>query len=187
MATEAVSGVDEAVGSGVYVGVVDLGGVSYHDEFAVFAHSGDDGFGFEGGELLGFIEDEVALGNGAAADVAEGFDFYDAFFDEGFVGFTAGAAGEEVLGFGGFSFFAGGGASTGGGGEEEFEGVVDGLQPGAHFFIEGAGEVAEGFASHGDDWAADGEAAGGAFEYGVEAGGYGEECFSGAGVAVAGD
>ena len=72
------------------------------------------------------------------------------------------------------------------GAHEEVEGVVDGLEPGTHFFVEGAGEESE-LVAHGDDGAADGDAVVAAVEDFVEAGGDGDEGFAGAGVAVAGD
>ncbi len=185
LAFEAGAGVDEAVAEAVDVGVIDLGGVADEDEFGAAGHAGDDGFGFEGGELLGFVEDEEAVGDGAAADVAEGFDFEEALFDEGVVGFGGGVEVEGGRVF--FVLFAAGtGLGRAEGSHDDVEGVVDGLEPGAEFFVEGAGEEAEGFA-HGDDGAADGEAVVAALEDFAEAGGDGEEGFAGTGLAVAGD
>ncbi len=82
---QAVACVDEAVGVGVDVGVVDLGEVTNENHFGAFAHAGDQGFGFVRRELLGFIDDEDGSGNGASADVGDGFDFDEAGLDERFV------------------------------------------------------------------------------------------------------
>ena len=89
LAAEAVTGVDEAVGTRVDVGIVDLSGIADHDELGLLRHAGDDGFSLQGRELLSFVEDEEAVWDRAAADVAERLDFDDALFDEGFVGFRA--------------------------------------------------------------------------------------------------
>jgi len=84
---EAVAGVNQAVGAAVDVGIVDLRGVADHDELGVARHAGDDGFRLLRGELLGFVENEEAVGDGAAADVAERLDLEDALLHEDFVGF----------------------------------------------------------------------------------------------------
>ena len=78
---------DEAVGAAVDVGVVDLGRVADHDEFGTLRHTGDDGLGLEWGQLLGFVEDEEAVRDGAAADIAEGLDLKESTLDELLVGF----------------------------------------------------------------------------------------------------
>lgn len=98
LAAHALAGVDEAVAAAVDVGVVDLGGVADEDEFAASGHAGDDGFCFEWGKLLCFVEDEEAVWDAASADVAEGFDFDDAALDEGVVRGAGGLYGGVVFG-----------------------------------------------------------------------------------------
>lgn len=175
----AVASVDETIAAAIDVGMIDLIGIANHDEFGAFGHAGDDGFGFLGGELLGFVEDEKAVRDGASADVGEGFDFDDSLIDESVVGFLVRGF---VFALVAFAFWTLGGLGV----HEEIEGVVDRLQPGAHFFLEGAGQVSELF-THRDDGAADGEAIVVAGKHSVEAGGHGDEGFAGAGLSEAGD
>ncbi len=85
LALEAVAGIDEAVAATVDIRVVDLAGIADHDELRALGHAGDDGLGFERGELLRFVEDEEAFWNGTPADVAEGFDLNEALLHEDFV------------------------------------------------------------------------------------------------------
>ena len=83
---QAVARVDEAVGVGVDVGIVNLGEIANQDHFGAFSHAGDQRFGFVRGELLGFIHDEDGAGNGASANMGDGFDFDKTCLDERFVG-----------------------------------------------------------------------------------------------------
>ena len=130
--------------------------------------------------MLGLVEDEKAVGDGASADVGEGFHFDNALFDELVVGLAAGLGGG--LGFALFAL----GAFGGGGDHEEVEGIVDGLEPGAHFLFQGAGEEAH-LLAHGDDGPANGEAVVVAGKDFAKSGGDGDEGLSGAGLAIAGD
>jgi len=82
LAAKFIAGVDEAVGAAVDVGVIDLGGVADHDELGTLRHTGDDSLGLEWGELLGFVEDEEAVRDGAAADVAKSLDLKESTLDE---------------------------------------------------------------------------------------------------------
>ena len=86
LSAEAVAGVDEAVGAAVHIGIIDLGGVADHDKLGALGHAGDDSLGLEGGQLLRLVEDEEAVRNGTATDVAEGLDLEKSPFDELFVG-----------------------------------------------------------------------------------------------------
>ena len=101
-----------------------------------------DGFDFVRGEVLGLVDDHELVGDGAAADVGEGFEDEFAGVEVAFeLGFDVGG-------------FAGVDAAVG---EEEFEVVEDGLHPGGEFFVLGAGEVAD-VAAHGHDGSGDQEA-----------------------------
>ena len=86
LSAEAVAGVDEAVGAAVHIGIIDLGGVADHDKLGALGHAGDDSLGLEGGQLLRLVEDEEAVRNGTATDVAEGLDLQQSPFDELLVG-----------------------------------------------------------------------------------------------------
>jgi hypothetical protein len=83
-------------------------------------------------------------------------------------------------------FLIGGGGGLGDGAHEEIQGVVDGLEPGAHFVLEAAGEEADGLA-HSDDGATDGDAGVGVVHDLLEACGDGEEGLASAGLPIAGD
>ena len=167
LSAKPVAGVDEAVGAAIDIGVVDLSGIADHDELGALRHAGDHGFGFQRSELLGFVEDEEAVRNGATSDVAESLDFKHSTLDELFVGLERLLAGGGCfLLLGGFALllFALRGVLTvrafwlvGMKRHEDFKGVVDRLKPGMELFVESAGEEAEGFA-HGDHGAADGHA-----------------------------
>ena len=100
--------------------------------------------------MLGFVQHEEAVWNGSSADVAEGLDFNEALFEKEFVGL---ADGRFVLLSGLFPL----GDLDRRGVAEEFEGIVDGLEPGAHFLVEAAGQETE-LIAHGDHGSADGEA-----------------------------
>ena len=82
---------DEAVRSAVNIGVVDLGWISNHDDFGSLRHAGDDCLCLERGELLGLVQDEEAIRDGAAADVAEGLDLEESSLDELLVGLERGS------------------------------------------------------------------------------------------------
>lgn len=163
LAFHAFDEVGEAVGLGVEVGVVDLEDVAGEDDFGAFAGAGDDGFDFVGGEVLGFVDDEVDAVEAAAADVGEGGD--DEFFVfEHFAdlfGLVVFVAAVLVL--------------------DDGEVVVHGLHVGVEFGFDFAGEVADVFVAEGDDGACEVDLAVGAAVF--EAGGEGEEGFAGAGFA----
>src|SRR6185503_2490963 len=63
--------VDEAVGGGIDVGIVDLIRVAGENDFRAVANAGDDGFHFERREVLGLVDDHELVGDAAAADVTE--------------------------------------------------------------------------------------------------------------------
>ncbi len=166
LSTESVAGVDEAVGAAVHIRIIDLGGVTDHDELGTLGHTGDDGLGFQRSELLGLVEDKEAVGNGAASDVAESFDLEESSLDEllvGFERFLAGCRGFLLCRLALLLFPLGGMLSVwslrfvGMKRHEHLKGVVDRLEPGMELFVQGAGEEAEGFA-HGDHGATDGHA-----------------------------
>lgn len=101
LSAKTIAGVDEAIGTAVHIGIVDLGGVADHDELRSLGHAGDHGFGLKRRELLGLVEDEEAVWDGAATDVAEGLDLKQSALDELFVGlerFLAGSGGFLLLG-----------------------------------------------------------------------------------------
>lgn len=135
---------------------------------------------------MGFVEDEEAVGDGAASDVAEGFDFEQTSFLPALVGLkaiTVGRFWRRRFFF--LAIFLGGGW-WGVGGQEDFECVVDGLEPRVHFFFESSGEEAEGIA-HGDDGTANGQAGKELAAGEVKAGCDGEEGFASACAAEASD
>ena len=70
-AVEFFAEVGEAVGPFVEVGLVYLVDVTGEDDLSSFAGTGDDGFYFVRGEVLGFVYDEEGVGERAAADVGE--------------------------------------------------------------------------------------------------------------------
>ena len=70
-AVEFFAQVGEAVGPFVEVGLVYLVDVTGEDYLGSFAGTGDDGFHFVRGEVLGFVYDEEGVGEGAATDVGE--------------------------------------------------------------------------------------------------------------------
>ena len=75
LALEALHQPGEAIALGIYIGIVDLVGVAREHEFGSFPHTGDDGFHLMGREVLGLIHHHVLAGDGATADVADGFHF----------------------------------------------------------------------------------------------------------------
>ena len=197
LATQFVAGMDEAVGAAVDVGVVDLGRVADHDEFGTLRHTGDDGLGLEWGQLLGFVEDEEAVRDGAAADVAEGLDLKESPLDELLVRLQRGLADTitvlRLLDGLFFLFLPLGGVGCTGAfvplwvkGKEHLEGVVDRLEPRVELFVQGAGEEAEGIA-HGDHGTADGHAIVIPLSGEVETCGDGHKGLAGSCLTVAGD
>ena len=71
-------------------------------------------------------------------------------------------------------------------GKEHLEGIVDRLEPGVEFFVQGAGQEAECIA-HGDHGTADRHAVVLALTCEVETCGDGHECLASSGLAIAGD
>lgn len=152
-AVEGLDGFDEA---GFFaVGQVDLGGVAGDDALGILAEAGQEHEHLLGGGVLGFVEDDEGVGEGAAAHVGEGGDFDDA----------------AVHGLLDFLHV-----------HHVVEGVVEGAEVGEDFFLEVAGQVAEGFA--GFDGGAGEDDAGDLFgAEGVNGHGHGEEGFAGTGGA----
>ena len=197
LAAEFVTGVDEAIGAAVDVGIVDLGGVADHDELGALRHAGDDGLGLERGQLLGLVEDEEAVRDRSAADVAEGLDLEESALDELLVRLEWCLASPVavILLLDGLFFLllALGGVGSPRAfvplrmeGKEYLEGVVDRLEPGVELLVECAGEESEGV-SHGDHGAADGHAIVLALSGEVESRGHGHEGLAGSRLAIAGD
>ncbi len=125
----------EPVGGGVHIGVVNLVRIAREHDLGAFARAGEDGLDLVGREVLGFVHDEVLLGDGAAADVGEGLDAQVARLFE-LSGRHGGAAAQLHVG-----------------GDDEFEVVVDGLHVGPQLLVHIAGQVAE-VAAHGHDGSA---------------------------------
>ncbi len=197
LATQFVAGMDEAVGASVDVGIIDLGRVADHDELGTLRHTGDDSLGLEWGELLGFVEDEEAVRDGAAADIAEGLDLKESTLDELFVGFERRALPSPgiLLLLNGLFFLLlslGGVRCTGAfvslwvKGKEHLEGIVDRLKPGMEFLVQGAGKESKGV-THGDHGTTDGHAIVIPLSGEVEPRGDGHEGLAGACLTVAGD
>ena len=146
--------------------------------------------------MLGLVEDEKAVGDGAASDVAEGLDLEEAALHQLFVGLErflllAGCRRILLLCRLFLLLFSLGGvpavlSGVGIGGKEDLEGVVDGLEPGVELLLEAAGQESKGI-PHGHDGAADGHAVVGFLSGEVEAGADGGEGLSGSCLAVAGD
>jgi hypothetical protein len=152
---EDFAGLDE---SGLAVGgEVDLGEVAGDDRLGTEAEAGEEHEHLFGGGVLGFVEDDEGMVEGAAAHVGEGCDFDGAAFH---------AALDFVDG------------------EHVMEGVVEGAEVRGDFFVEIAGEKAEGFA--GLDRGAGEDDAGNLFGFeGNDRHGHGEVGFAGAGGADA--
>ena len=197
MAAQFIASMDQSVGAAVDIGVVDLGWISNHHELGSLRHTGDDGLGLERGELLGLVQDEEAVRDGAAADVAEGLDLEKSPLDELLVGLERGClCAPSILRLLDGLFLLllplGGVRSTRPfvplrmDGKEHLEGIVDRLEPGVEFFVQGAGQEAEGVA-HGDHGAADSHAVVLALTGEVETRGNGHEGLAGSGLAIAGD
>src|ERR1035437_9245690 len=68
LAFETVAGVDQSVAAAVHIRMVDLGWVADHHQLGVARHPRDDGLGFLWGDLLGLVENEKPIGDGASAD-----------------------------------------------------------------------------------------------------------------------
>ena len=158
---QSVAGVDETIRVRIDVGIVDLGEIANQDHLAAFSHSRDECFCLVWSELLGFIDDEDGAGNGASADVSDGFHLDQTGLDERFVGATGFGSDSWIgrlsfLGVGGVGFsralafifellgfarFC----------EEVFECVVGGLQPRLHFFFDPPRQESDVFAGWHDD------------------------------------
>jgi hypothetical protein len=102
------------------VGQVGLGEVAGDDGLGVVAEAGDEHLHLFHGGVLGFVHDDEGVGEGAATHEGERSDFDD-------VGL------EELVDLDGV--------------EEIVEGVVEWAEVGVNFFLEGAGEESEAFAS----------------------------------------
>lgn len=83
---QAVASVDEPIGVGIDIGVVDLREVSDEDHLAPSAHAGDESFRFMRGELLRLVDDEDRAGDGSTADMGYGFDLKQTGLDQRLVG-----------------------------------------------------------------------------------------------------
>jgi len=122
-------------------------------------------------EVLGLIDDEELVGDGAASDVGEWFDLDDSHVFESLDGHMTTAV---------LAFFAVGG-------EEEVNTIVDGLHPGVEFFFDGSGEEAD-ISAEGKDGAGDEHAVIGLLVgYFVKAAGNGNKGLSGSGFSNEGD
>src|SRR5712692_9935116 len=121
---ELVDHVHQAVRGGVHVRVVDLVRVAGEDDLGVVADAGDDGLHLVRREVLRLVDDDVLVGDAAAADVRERLDGYQPQVDQ-----LAVAAPRLLVGAGEA--------------HEELDVVVDGLHPGIQLLLDRAGEEAD--------------------------------------------
>ena len=70
--------ISEAVGTGIQIGIVNLIGVAGKHHLGILAGTGDDGFHFVRGEVLGLIHENKLVRDAAAANLSKGLHFESA-------------------------------------------------------------------------------------------------------------
>ena len=157
-----VASVNKPVRPAVHIRVIDLGRIANHDQLRSTGHARHHGLGFERRELLGLVEHEEAVRNRAAANVAERLDFEQTSLNELLVGFHDRMMLPRML-HGRRVFPAVRIRTTFPTAlrllkrQKHLASIVNGLQPGVHFFIQRSGKKAQRV-THGDDRTAHGEA-----------------------------
>ena len=120
---EAVDHVGEARGGFGEVGRVDLGDVAQADDLGARARAGDEGLHLLGGQVLGLVQDDVFIEEGAAAHEVQGLD--------------ADPVAYQVVGDGAAPIT---GLAALGAVGEDLQVVHEGAHPGGHLFLLGAGQ-----------------------------------------------
>ena len=130
----AVNHIDQSVGLAVQVGLVNLLDIAGEHHLGTFSGTGDDGFDFMRGQVLGFVNDAVGFAQASSADEGQGLDDQLSALLHVVQPFQFGGGGRELM-------------------LDDVQVVEEGLHVGGYFFLCVAGQEADVFVGQGYDGA----------------------------------